>query len=59
MSNVNFNNGRGERTQTKAVSVSEHKFGGSHQNNPGGKRGDASFGGSHAKNSGMKSQKGC
>lgn len=47
MSNVNFNNGRGERTQTKATSVSQHKFGGSHKNNPGGRRGDAPVKGSH------------
>ena len=54
MSNMNYNGGRGERKENKAVSVSEHKFSGSHKGNPGGKRGDAAFGGSHAKNGAIK-----
>lgn len=57
MSNMNYNGGRGDRQENKAVSVSEHKFGGSHKGNPGGKRGEAKVGGSHAKGGAMK--KGC
>jgi hypothetical protein len=54
MSNMNFNGGRGERKENKATSASEHKFGGSHKANPGGKRGDAPVKGSHG-----GSMKGC
>lgn len=46
MSNMNWNGGRGGIQGNKAVSVSEHKFGGSHKGNPGGKRGESSVGGS-------------
>lgn len=47
MSNMNFNGGRGGIQGNKAVSVSEHKFGGSHKANPGGKRGESAVIGSH------------
>lgn len=47
MSNINWNGGRGGIQGNKAVSVSEHKFGGSHKGNPGGKRGESAVGGSH------------
>ncbi len=50
---MNYNGGRGGIKATKATSVSEHKFGGSHAANKGGKRGDAPFGGSHAKGNSM------
>jgi hypothetical protein len=54
VSNMNWNGGRGERKENKATSVSEHKFGGSHKGNAGGKRGDAPVIGSHAKNGAVK-----
>ncbi len=54
MSNVNWNGGRGNRQENKAVSVSEHKFGGSHKGNPGKASGDAPVKGSHG-----GSMKGC
>lgn len=49
MSNMNWNGGRGGIQGNKAVSVSEHKFGGSHKGNPGGKRGDSPVSGSLGK----------
>lgn len=52
MSNMNWNGGRGGIQGNKAVSVSEHKFGGSHKGNPGGKRGESAVSGSH----GMKAR---